>query len=149
MSPGPVQPRGRRPGFTLIEVLVAMLVGSALMYFGYQALVVLARGEKMTDRESARAIVQARTMEYLTRDLRSSVAVTDLATGHFRITRYVPIDGRLQTRTVEWQVHDGRRVTRQQEGEPVQEFNFTGLLEPNSPALALKMERTTDTVFTY
>lgn len=137
----------RRSGFTLLELLVAMLVGSVLMYFAYQGLALLAKGEKGVDREATRAITHAHTMEYLTRDVRSSVGVTDLGTGHYRITRYVPIDGRLQRRDVEWQVR-GSRVTRQQEGERPLEFNFTGLLEPGSPALALRMERTTDAIFT-
>ena len=142
---------GRR-GFTLIELVVAMAIGLVLIVLAYNAILLMTTGEKLTDKEASRAIVESRLMQALLMDLRSA---TDMTTSDSAAeTRYVikrwnlKKDKSLEPKQVTWVVvKDPKKpvVTRQMEGEKLETFGFSGLLEPNTPAFELKVERLKDT----
>ena len=137
---------GRR-GFTLVEAAVALTIGALLLVVAYNAIALFVKGEKSTDREATRAIVEARLMEILLQDVRSSVSVAQAGPDRYHIVRYVSNGGSIEKREVVWQVENGTLVTRQMEGEPVREFNFTGLLAPKTVAVKLRLDRVAHATF--
>lgn len=123
-----------RRGFTLVEISVAMLVGVIALTVAFNAIVLLTRGERSTDRAANRALTDSRLMASLLQDVRSSTQINPQGTDTYEITRYYPNDqtGVLEPKKVTWKVFNdpkNPRVTRQLEGERLEEFNYKGLLD--------------------
>lgn len=135
-------------GFTLIELLIVLLVGVVIVMTGYQAIHVMAEAEKTTDKASQRAITEARLTEQLLRDLRSSQSVTKRSDSDYTISRWVLGAQRMEKREVTWKLENKTRVTRECTGEPRQDYDFDGLLNPDEPAFKLRLEKVPDATFT-
>lgn len=148
----------RRSGFTLVEIAVAMLIGVIALVVAFNAIILLTKGERSTDRAASKALTDARLMATLLQDVRSSVEVTPNGPDEFKLVRYVPnAAGVLEKKTVTWKtINDPKnpRVTRQVESEPrAVEFNYRGLYEkkdgtpaaptidPLSPSVKLRIQR--------
>ena len=130
----------RRSGFTIAELMVAVVLGLITLYAIYQVVHFLVVSEKGTDRDATRAIVEAQLMESLLRDVRSAVSITSPGAGVYTIQRYEKSAGAFAKKDVTWKV-DGLRVTRESAGESRQEFNFTGLTDPATRAYTFRLDR--------
>lgn len=153
-----------RRGFTLVELAVASLIGIIALIVAFNAIVLLTRGEKSADRDASKALTDARLMQALLQDLRSSFDVQPPnPTSDFTVRRYVKPKGSstLQEQKVQWKViNDPKnpRITRQVEGEPrIEEFNYKGLLDSKNPntnlnastplGVKLRLEKVSDVRF--
>jgi type II secretory pathway pseudopilin PulG len=133
-----------RRGFTLVELAVAALVGIIALMVAFNAIILLTKGEKSADRDASKALTDARLMQSLLQDLRSSFEVTPPnPTTDFVVRRYAtPASGSgpLVEQKVEWKIiNDPKnpRITRQVQGESrVDEFSYKGLLDPKNPNLS-------------
>jgi hypothetical protein len=108
------------------------------------------KGEKSTDRDASKAIVDARLMQTLLQDVRSATEVTETVAGkEYRVVRFVMAPGgKLDRKIVTWKLASDTRVTRLMEGEArPEEFDYTGLLNPQTPAVKLRLERVSDVRF--
>lgn len=140
----------RRRGFTLVEMAVAMLVGGIALVVAFNAILLLTKGEKSTDRDASKAIVDARLMQTLLQDVRSATEVTETVAGkEYKVVRFVNgAAGKLEKKTVMWKLASDTKVTRQMEGAArPDEFDYTGLLNPQSPAVKFRLERVSDVRF--
>ena len=133
-----------RRGFTIVELLVAMVIGLAVMIVAYGAMHLMIKAEEGTDKRATRAMAEARLSEMLMRDLRSSVAVTPKSTAEYTITRYVMDAGKMVTKDATWKVLKGVKVTRDLPGDTSMTFDFDGLLDPNEPAFKFRVDRPLD-----
>jgi prepilin-type N-terminal cleavage/methylation domain-containing protein len=139
--------RSRPRGVTVVELTVALVVGAIVMVAAYEAIHVLLRSEKSSDKVSTRTLAEARLMEMLLMDLRSSLSVTETGEQEYTIERYAFQGGKVGIQNVTWRVVDDQRVVREADGESSQEFDFTGLLDPRSPAFRFRLERVPDATF--
>ena len=141
----------RRSAFTLVEMSVAMLIGAIALTVAFNAILMLVKGEKSTDRDASKAIVDARLMQTLLQDMRSSVEVTETTPGkEFRVVRWLSTTpgGKLEKKVVTWKLVSDTRVTRQLEGAAKpEEYDYTGLLSPQTPAVKLRLEKVSDVRF--
>lgn len=124
----------KRSGFTLVEVSVAMLIGVIALVVAFNAIILLTKGEKSTDRAANRALTDSRLMSALLQDVRSSTQINPQGTDTYEITRYYPNDatGVLEPKKVVWKVINdplNPRVTRQVGTDRPDEFNYKGLLD--------------------
>jgi hypothetical protein len=96
-----------------------------------------------------RAIMEARMMEVVLRDVRSSTEAihVDADGKGYRIRRWVLAGGRAEPRNVAWRLVDGKKVTRQEESGPVQEFDFTQLFDSETPSIRFRVERVPEGTF--
>ena len=149
--------RGTRGAFTLVEVAVAMLIGVVALVIAFNAIILLTKGEKATDRAANRALTDARLMATLLQDVRSSVTVTPNGADEFKLVRYFPNkQGILEKKSVTWKTFNdpkNPRVVRQVETDRAEEFNYKGLFEqadgtpgapqidPMSPSVKLRIQR--------
>lgn len=138
-------------GVTMVELTVGILLASIFVFVGYRALGMLGRGEKSSDRQSTRALLEARLLERLLRDLRSATApVERLGDGTYKISRSVLVNGAMENCEVLWKVvpgADGPRVVREETGASAQEFRFSGLLDPGAPPFRFHIEKVPDALF--
>ncbi|MBI4859406.1 MAG: prepilin-type N-terminal cleavage/methylation domain-containing protein [Candidatus Riflebacteria bacterium] len=144
-----------RLGFSLVEILVVLVVGALLLYVAYNGLVLLRRSERSIDREASRAIMEARVLELLMHDIRSSWGpVSSPGDGEYRLVRAVMVDGELKAVAVTWRMRDGGGgqsapvLVRTVEGQRPQEFRFSGLVKPDEPRFAFRIEDVPDGLFT-
>mgnify|MGYP001580433376 CR=1 FL=1 len=151
-------------GFTMVEIAVALLIGVIALVVAFNAIILLTKGEKSTDRAASKALTDARLMATLLQDVRSSLSVTPNGADEFTVVRYVPgpataggTAGPLEKKSIVWKtINDPKnpRVTRLVQGDPRPvEFNYRGLYEkadgtpaapgidPMSPALKLRIQR--------
>lgn len=136
-----------RRGFTLVEMVVAMLVGTIALIVAFNAIGLMVRGEKATDRESSKALTDSRLMATLLQDVRSSWKVDAVSDKEWRIHRYVGTPGqKLESKEVVWKVVD-TKVTRTMDGGRPDEFDYKGLLDPQTLSVKFRLERTTDARF--
>ena len=136
-----------RRGFTLVEGMVALALGAVLLAVGSEAISLLNRGEKAVDRESSRALLEARLLESILQDVRSAVTVSAVADNEYAITRYILTPHGIETRLVTWRLTPGPLITRQADGEADQEFPFTGLVDMHDGPFRLKVEAVHDVDF--
>ena len=140
-----------RSGFTLVEMAVAMLVGIIAMVVAFNAIILLVKGEKSTDRDASKAIVDARLMQTLLQDIRSATEVTETVPDkEYRVVRYVnaATGGKLEKKTVIWKLASDTKVTRLMDGATrPDEFDYAGLLNPQTPAVKFRLERVSDVRF--
>jgi prepilin-type N-terminal cleavage/methylation domain-containing protein len=140
----------RRRGYSLLEILIALAIGSGILAVGMQALVVLRKGEVEAEARSARAIRQARLLETLLRDLRSSVEVEAQGPGQLRIRRYVLLGDRIDLKEVRWSREgegDTARLLRSEDGGPGVPYELHALAEEGYVAQDLRIERVRDVLF--
>lgn len=145
--------RGRsssRRGFTLIELVVAFAVGSMIFLAAGSAISTLMsnkRGSYKRGLERADlAIQQARVMEYLLRDIRSSVGVPDRDGEIIRLSRYVrQPDGTLSLAEVTWEAKNPALLVRTENGVETR-FRFQGLVEGAEDVFYLKVESIEDDI---
>lgn len=139
--------RSWRPGFTLVELMVAFALLSVVLSVGWSALSLLTRQEEGVNRRSQRALQQAQMMEMLFRDLRSASGIAPAGPDAYQITRYREISGRLEESVVVWKKVDPVRVVREETGIPTQTYDFTGTLEPGNLALEFRIDHVDDVIF--
>lgn len=139
----------RRGGFTLVEMAVALLVGGVALAVAFNAIILLTKGEKATDRDASKAIVDARLMQTLLQDIRSATEVSETQAGkEYKVVRFVTgAGGKLEKKTVMWKLASDTKVTRVMEGGKPEEFDYTGLLSPTTPAVKFRLERVADVRF--
>lgn len=139
-----------RRGFTLVEMAVALLIGAIGLTVAFNAIILLTKGEKATDRDASKAIVDARLMQTLLQDVRSASEVSETVSGkEYKIVRFVTgPGGKLEKKTVMWKLVSDTRVSRQVEGggKP-DEYDYAGLLNPQTPAVKFRLERVADVRF--
>ena len=139
-----------RRAFTLVEMAVALLIGIIALIICFNAIILLVRGEKSTDRDASKAIVDARLMQTLLQDVRSAAEVTETVAGkEYKIVRYVAgAGGKLEKKAVQWKLASDTKVTRQLDGAArPEEFDYAGLLNPQTPAVKFRLERVSDVRF--
>jgi hypothetical protein len=137
----------RRCGFTLAETAVAVVLAAIVAVLLWQAVLLLSKSEKATDRAASRASMEARLMETLLKDVRSGTQLQAVGPGRYEIKRWVLDGNRMVERTVTWGMKGPNRVERTVQGEPRVEFDFTGLLDPGMPAFRLRLETIPDGEF--
>lgn len=133
---------------TLVELMIAMIVGAIIVGVAYNAIHLMMRSEQSTDRDASRALAEALVMETLLQDIRSAREVTPAGTG-YRITRNVAVGGRVAEAPVivTWEIVDGPKVRRTAGSERPQLFDFSTLVSPNDPPFKFQLERTSDVIF--
>jgi prepilin-type N-terminal cleavage/methylation domain-containing protein len=137
----------RRRAFTLLEIIVVLAILVVICAAVWTALSHLGTTEKTTDREATRALLQARLAEMLQRDLRSAADPVISRDREFEIHRYVLEGDRLEVRTVIWKKSDAFKITRTLGKDKPQEFDFRGLLKPESLGVDIRMEKLGDVMF--
>lgn len=139
-----------RRGTTLVELVVALLVGVLALMLAFNGILLMVRGERSTDREASKALVDARLVQTLLQDLRSSArSIEGKAGGPFTISRWVLDRDRMVERKVTWTMASKTRLQRQMEGEPPEIFDYTGVLDPTSLALSLRITRVVGAVMRF
>lgn len=134
-----------RRATTLMELMVVAALGIVALVLIFNAVSLMLRGERATDRESTKALTDSRLMQALLQDVRSTTrAIEGKAGGPFTIHRNVLERDRLVERDVRWSVVSPTTIERRADGEPTAVFSYAGLLEPGTPALKLRIERITD-----
>lgn len=138
-----------RRGFTLVEMTVALLVGGVALAVAFNAILLLTKGEKATDRDASKAIVDARLMQTLLQDIRSAAEVTEAVAGkEYKVVRWTTgAGGKLEKKTILWKLATDTKVTRTADGGKPEEFDYTGLLNPQTPAVRFRLERVADVRF--
>ena len=128
---------------------VALLVGGLALTVAFNAILLLTKGEKSTDRDASKAIVDARLMQTLLQDIRSAAEVSETVAGkEYKIVRFVTgADGKLEKKTVLWKLVSDLRVSRTFDGGKPDEYDYTGLLNPQTPAIKFRLERVADVRF--
>jgi prepilin-type N-terminal cleavage/methylation domain-containing protein len=150
-----------RRGFTLVEMSVALLVGAIALVIAFNAIVLLTRGERSTDRAATKALTDSRLMSLLLMDIRSSTHV-EVNGDDIVIERFVAGQGGLlESKKVTWKtIKDpaSPRVTRQVDGESrAEEFSYrpepgtkasanATPVDAQSPVVQLKVEKLQDDV---
>ncbi len=136
----------------MVELAIAMVVAALLGVVAWQFVSRILNPKtgalQGARRRAERALAEARLMEVLMQDLRSSVDVVgDPATGYL-IERYVPTaSGDLELRVASWRKRDETTVVRELEGGRATEFSFAGLLDDEVPILDLRLEPVRDVLF--
>lgn len=143
MRPGGIP----RRGVTLVEAAVAMVLAGLIAAVGWNLLRLDVAGEKSTDRSASRALTQALLLEFLLRDLRSSVELGHLGERDLRIRAWGMADGRLALREIVWRTDAAGRVERRAPGEPTRSFDFSELLEPGAPPFTLRVREVESVLF--
>lgn len=133
---------------TLVELMVALVVGGIIIGVAYNAIHLMVKSEQSTDRDASRALAEALVMETLLQDMRSARRVDPAGTG-YKITRNVVAGGRVADDpiVVTWDVVDGPKVRRQAGSDRPQVFDFSNLMSPNDPPFKFQLERTPDVIF--
>lgn len=133
-----------RRGFTLVELAVALIIGSIAMVVAFNAIILLTKGEKATDRSANRALTDSRLMATLLQDVRSSTQVTPTGSDEFKVVRYFPnASGVLESKSVTWKTYTdpkNPRVVRQVENERAEEYNYRGLFDPSEAATSPQID---------
>lgn len=137
-----------RRGVTLIELMIALVIGAIIVGVAYNAIHLMLRSEQSTDRDASRALAEALVMETLLQDVRSARSVVPAGTG-YKITRNVVAGGRIAEAplVVTWDIVDGPKVRRQVGSERPQIFDFSTLVSPADPPFKFQLERTPDVIF--
>lgn len=141
--------RTMRRGFTLIELTIVIILGMLVIGIIYQSVHLLLRSEDRTDKGSMRAIMEARMMETLLKDVRSASDVQEIvASKQYKIVRYVLENGRAVSRDIVWKLDAaGRKVTRDEPGPGATMFDFTELMDFDAPPVQFRIQKTGETVF--
>ena len=141
--------RRRRTALTLVELTIVFALVVLTVVIVYQAIHILLRSEDRTDKGSMRAITEARMMETLLKDVRSAADVNEVTPDkEYKITRYVIEAGRAVTREITWRLEaNGRKVTRLETGGATQTFDFTELMDFNSPPVQFRIKKAGDVQF--
>jgi hypothetical protein len=134
----------RRSAVTLVELTLALIIGSLALYIAYQGMHLMVRAEESTDRKASRTLAEARLQEMLLRDLRSSVSVAKKSADEYTISRWVMDGKKMVKRDATWRIVDKVRVTRELPGEGTMTFDFNGLLDPDEPAFRFRLEPSGD-----
>lgn len=118
-----------------------MLIAALIIGAVWSALHLVTVGDRVADREAARALEEARAMELLLRDLRSSDGpVQTPADQVYRLTRWTRQGERLASIEVEWRVHPDHRITRTV-GDKVQTFTFDAQMDRARKPFRLRVEK--------
>jgi len=139
-------------GVTIVELMIAVAIGTLLLITGYNALIFMKTSQVKTETASTRTITQIQLMEKLTQDIRSGYFVPEDATEYtppYTIMRHVASAGGVDVHRVEWSVStDGMTVTREDHtsGEN-KEFRFENLLEANEIPLLFQVEKVPEAEF--
>lgn len=140
--------RAARPGYTVVEIMVATLVVLLMTVVAWGPISQMLRGQKSTDVRAARALLEAQLFEMLMRDLRSSTTAVKPgpAATSWVVTRSVLEGNALVPRDVTWTRADAFRVVRAAPGEKTVEFDFRGLLDPSMTAVEFRLEPSPDLI---
>ena len=139
----------KRTGFTMVELAVAMAVGALVFLAAGTAINTLMNSEsgsykKALDRSDT-AVQQARLMEYLLRDIRSSAGPITETEMPLQIQRYIrQADGSLATVEVTWAMNEDE-IVRTQDGREVS-FRFKGSEDSTGDVIELKLQPMDDSV---
>lgn len=139
----------KRRGVTFVELMVAFVIASLVIYLLYSALRVLTLAEKSTDRDGMRAITLSRLVEVLQMDLRSSSRVEESG-DRIEITRWTFDGDRLADSRVVWTTQQipgsppRTLVRREEDGARTQEFDLSELKLATTTAVDLRLEKLAD-----
>ena len=81
--------RGFSPGYTLVEVLMAMALGSVVLGAAVTAMIFLQKSYAATEQYAVNLADQSRLMDYLTLDLRRAVNATFTTDGAGQVNGFV------------------------------------------------------------
>ena len=129
-----------RAGFTLLELMVSLLVAMLVVNAAWSGLHLLMMGDRAADRDAELALEEAKVLELLLRDLRSSIAVEPTGDG-YRITRYTLVQGSLQQVRADWSLEPGPALVRRIGPRVTASFRFNLKLADVQRPFRLRLER--------
>jgi prepilin-type N-terminal cleavage/methylation domain-containing protein len=143
--------RSSRRAFSLVELMVAVGIGTLLLIVAYNLIVLMTRSERAVDRDAMRAITESTMMQSLMMDVRSAHTIEPAGADTYRIVRWVVPEGggAFVESVVTWQAFvREEKVTRTVQGQSPKEFSFAGLTDPRGLGFTFRVEKEPDARFT-